>query len=252
VNDFRHFLKLPLLHRSIFDKAASDRILTGSAVSPALLPRPGDWHMNIQVTGFLQLPPHPETERVPERAPDNPSETLPETLMHWLQAGTPPIYIGFGSMPISDPVLFIRVLRERLTRTNHRFILCTGWTALPDCPTNSRLFVVPSINHEWLLPQCKTAVIHGGAGTLAATLKAGTPPVIVSIFGDQHWWGKYIEKKGLGRHVPFKKLSPNKIIAALQTLGSLKITQNVSTLARQLQREDGLQNAITNLEQYFR
>jgi sterol 3beta-glucosyltransferase len=82
VNDFRRSLGLPLLRKSIFDKATSDRILTLYAVSPALLPRPGDWHMNRQLTGFLQVPPNPETARVPEG----------ERPRHWLVGRNPATY----------------------------------------------------------------------------------------------------------------------------------------------------------------
>jgi sterol 3beta-glucosyltransferase len=154
-------------------------------------------------------------------------------------------------MPIPDPALFIRVLRELLTRTGNRYILCIGWTAAFELPHDPRLFTVSSINHEGLLPQCKAAIIHGGAGTLAATLKAGTPPVIVSIFGDQHWWGRLIEKKELGRHIPFKRLSPNRLIAALDRVLSPPVTQNVEAISRLLKAEDGVGEAVEQLERYF-
>ncbi len=251
VKGFRQSLGLPRLQGSIFDKAVSDRVLTLYAVSPALMPRPKDWEANIQVTGFLSVPPHPTAAHVPERAPETLPATLPESLAPWLQAGGPPVYIGFGSMPIPDPALFIRVLEELLTRTSHRYILCTGWTVPPDCPTHSRLFVVPSINHEWLLPQCKAAVIHGGAGTLAATLRAGIPPVIVSIYGDQHWWGKYVEKKKLGRHIPFKRLNTKRLIAALDSVLAPSVTKKVTAVARQLKGEDGVGDTVAELERYF-
>jgi sterol 3beta-glucosyltransferase len=240
VNHFRESLGLPALTQSIFDKMDSGRILTLYAVSPALLKRPPDWDANIKVTGFLTLPPQPSQ-----------SESIPSALREWLLAGDRPIYIGFGSMPIPDPGLFGQVLDTLLTRTNHRFLFCGIYGSLPHAAIHHRLAVVPAVDHAELFPHCKAAIIHGGVGTLAAALTAGVPPIIVSIFGDQHWWGKYIEKKQLGRHIPFKKLTPKRVITALDSLGSASITGHVATLARQLQREDGLNAAITNLEEYF-
>lgn len=313
VNTFRSSLGLAPLRESIFDKAVSDRTLTLYAVSPALLPRPADWHPNIRVTGFLTLPSQTfhstqpvqpgqstqpaasdKTSGFPGSLPASTSKSASKTannleaLSRWLSAGDKPIYIGFGSIPIPDPALFIHVLRELLTRTDHRFLFCSGWSDLPglssdlrqftqpNFPAASRLFITPATDHEWLFPQCNAAIIHGGAGTLAATLRAGVPPIIISIFGDQHWWGKLIEKKSLGRHLPFKQLSSGKLIAAIQSVLSpttsqhahspsitrtlhtpttqpflsALIAQNLAVLARQLNREDGLQNLFTTLEQY--
>jgi len=241
VSEFRTSLGLAPLKRSIFDKAASDHILTLYAVSPVLLPRPADWNADTQVTGFLSLP-SPPVHRTAATAKD---------LMDWLASGEKPIHIGFGSMPIPDPVLFIRILQELLARTPHRYIFCRGWSQLSDCPRDSRLYVVPTADHAWLLPQCRAAVIHGGVGTLAAALQAGIPPVIVSIFGDQHWWGKRVEQMQLGRHLPFKRLSTDKLIGAIHSVFSPAVMQNLETVALQLRGEDGLEGAIEKLERYF-
>lgn len=241
VNDHRQSLGLPPLRQSIFDKADSDHILTCYAVSPALLRRPADWEAHIKVTGFLTL-----------SSPSNGlSNDIPDELLQWLQTGEKPIYIGFGSMPIPDPARFTSILRELLTRTSHRFILCKGWSDLEGLPLDSRLLVVSSVPHEWLFPQCQAAIIHGGVGTLAAALKAGIPTIVVSIFGDQHWWGKLIQKRKLGCHIPFKRLSTKKLMAAMQNVFAPEIAQNVADLACKLNGEDGLQNAIDNLEEYF-
>jgi UDP:flavonoid glycosyltransferase YjiC (YdhE family) len=46
---------------------------------------------------------------------------------------------------------------------------------LPTLPRHGDLFIVKHIDHEWLFPPCKIAVLHGGIGTIAATLKAKIP-----------------------------------------------------------------------------
>jgi len=241
VNDHRRSLGLPALKQSIFDKAESDQILTCYAVSPALLKRPSDWETHIKVTGFLILP----------NQSNGLSENVPREWIEWLHRGEKPVYIGFGSMPIPDPALFTRILRELLTRTSYRFIFCQGWSALPDLPQDSRLLVIPSIPHEWLFPQCQAAIIHGGVGTLAAALRAGVPTVVLSIFGDQHWWGKLIRKRRLGCHIPFKRLTTEKLVAAIQNVLAPEIAQNLARLAEELNGEDGLRNAVERLGEYF-
>jgi UDP:flavonoid glycosyltransferase YjiC (YdhE family) len=232
---------LSALGQSIFNKVDSDRILTCYAVSPVLLKRPSDWETHIKVTGFLILP---------NRSNDG-SKDVPGEWIKWLDRGEKPVYIGFGSMPIPDPARFTGILRELLRRTSHRFIFCNGWPDLEGLPVDSRLLVVSSIPHEWLFPQCQAAIIHGGVGTLAAALRAGIPTIIVSIFGDQHWWGKLIQKRKLGCHIPFKRLSTKKLVAAIQNVFAPEIARNLADLSSKLNGEDGLQNAIDNLEEYF-
>jgi len=49
---------------------------------------------------------------------------------------------------------------------------------------------------------------EGGAGTTAAGLRAGKPTVIVPFFGDQFFWGRSVEKMGLGPHpIPYPTLT---------------------------------------------
>ncbi|KAL1619597.1 hypothetical protein SLS54_006534 [Diplodia seriata] len=57
--------------------------------SPALVPKPADWPAHIDVCGFFFR--------------DPPQYNPPEDLAAFLDAGDPPVYIGFGSIVIDDP-----------------------------------------------------------------------------------------------------------------------------------------------------
>lgn len=107
------------------------------------------------------------------------------------------------------------------------------------------------MNHEWLLPKCSSAIIHGGAGTLAAVLKAKIPLVVISIFGDQPWWGSIIENKRLGIHIPFKQITTAKILAALSIIQTDEYLSNIKEMGEEIQSENGLQRTIKMLEDYF-
>lgn len=58
--------------------------------SPALIPKPKDWGPRISIAGFYFL------KSAPTYAPS------PE-LQAFLDAGPPPVYIGFGSIVLDDP-----------------------------------------------------------------------------------------------------------------------------------------------------
>jgi UDP:flavonoid glycosyltransferase YjiC (YdhE family) len=244
INQYRVSLGLPLLMQSILKNIDDQKILQLYAISPSLIARPEDWDATIDITGFLTITGGKRKSQVTDQAP--------EGLVEWLKQGEAPIYIGFGSIPIPNPGLFADILVDMLTNTNHRFIFCMGWSDLPDLPTHSRLFVIKYVDHEWLFPQCKTVITHGGIGTIAAALKAKIPPVIVSIFADQPLWGKIIADKNLGIHLPFKKLTKKKLLHAIATTQTFKIKQNASIIGERISSEDGLQSAINALENYFK
>jgi sterol 3beta-glucosyltransferase len=56
---------------------------------------------------------------------------------------------------------------------------------------------------------------HGGAGTTFATLSAGLPSVVTSIFADQPYWGALVAKRGAGAHLPFRRLNRSRLESSL-------------------------------------
>jgi sterol 3beta-glucosyltransferase len=243
INEFRVSLGLPRLNRSVIKKIAEDKILNLYCFSPALLTRPDDWDANTLITGFLYL------NR--KKGESTRKEEIPEGLITWLHSGEKALYIGFGSIPIPDPELFMGILTEMLATTKHRYVFCKGWSLLPIIPVHPNLFVVSSIDHEWLLPRCQAAIIHGGVGTVAACLKAKIPLIILSVIADQPWWGKIIEHKQLGVHIPYKKITKQKLLSAIQIIQNPEIKNRVAELGEQIGQEDGLTSAINALENYF-
>jgi sterol 3beta-glucosyltransferase len=236
INQFRKSLGLEPLRTPIFRKIANEKILNLHCFSPALRARPDDWSSEIDITGFLFL-----------SKPD----AIPEQLTHWMNRGDAPVYIGLGSIPIPDPERFARVIRELLTESKERFIFCRGWSPPIDLPNHPRLFQLESVNHEWLFPLCKTVIIHGGIGTTAAALKAKAPPIILSVFADQPWWGKIIERRNLGIHIPFKKMNTQKLMDAIKKTQALDLKNNVLRKGQEINSEQGLRRTIDALEYYF-
>ncbi|MCH5688903.1 hypothetical protein LWM68_34410 [Niabella sp. W65] len=168
-----------------------------------------------------------------------------------MQQGKPPVYIGFGSIPVPDPQTFSNVLTSLLDNTDERYIFCEGWTHNIRLPQNNRLLKIKSASHAWLFPQCRLAVVHGGIGTIGAALLAKLPVVVVSVFGDQPMWGKFIEEKGMGIHVPFKKLTGQKILNAIKKADTEEIRTAARYTGTLMEKEDGVQQAISKLEAYF-
>ena len=152
---------------------------------------------------------------------------------------------------MGKPEKFIKILTTVLEQTNNRILFCTGWSKFDNLPEHKNLFTAKYVNHETVLPQCSLGIFHGGAGTLATMLRHNLPVIIASFYTDQPTWGKIVERKKLGVHIPVKTLSAKNLIAALEKLQSEEIRNNVSIIGNQIRNENGLDNAITEIENYF-
>lgn len=54
----------------------------------------------------------------------------PSDLAAFLAAGPPPIYIGFGSVPVTDPVALTKTIFEAVRTSNVRALVSAGWGGL--------------------------------------------------------------------------------------------------------------------------
>ncbi|REE96972.1 glycosyltransferase [Thermomonospora umbrina] len=172
------------------------------AVSPAVVPRPRDWPANSHMTGFWFL--------------DEPEYEPPADLADFLDAGRPPVYVGFGSMVPADPVSTYRLVRDGLKQAGVRGVFM-GDPDNEETPSTDDLFVLKEAPHSWLFPRMAAVVHHGGAGTTAAGLRAGVPTVICPFFGDQPYWGERVSALKVGpAPIPFRKLTAPALAGAVR------------------------------------
>lgn len=205
------------------------RIPTTYCWSPALTPKPADWANEITVAGFYFL--NLESAYTPE----------PE-LAAFLQAGPPPIYIGFGSIVVDDPDALTRTIFRAITMTGVRALVSKGWggiggdvIGIPD-----GVFMLGNCPHDWLFKRVSAVVHHGGAGTTAAGVNAGRPTVVVPFFGDQIFWGKMIAKAGAGpAPIPHKKLTAENLAAAITEALRPEMKARARELGGKIREEKG-------------
>jgi len=219
-------------------RAADGRdILLLHAHSPSLLPRPADWPAHAVVTGSLPLP-------------GAEGSALGPGLEAFLQAGPPPVYVGFGSMAGRDPARLARTVVEALQASGQRGLLAPGWGGLAPgtLPTTVRL--VGEVPHAALFPRVKAVVHHGGAGTTHAGLRAGRPTLVCPFFADQPFWGRLVHARGLGpAPIPQRRLDTQRLAAALRELVSDPgMATRAATLGAAMRQEDGATAAVQALE----
>lgn len=205
--------------------------------SPQVIPPPADWPAYIHVTGYWFLEPPPGWEP-------------PLDLVNFLQAGPPPVYIGFGSMLSRKPEETADLVLQAVAQTGQRAILSAGWGGLKKDKLPETVFMIGSIPHSWLFPQMAAVVHHGGAGTTGAGLSAGVPSIITPFFGDQPFWGQQVHTLGVGpRPIPRRQLTVKKLAEAIQSaVTDLTMRKKAAQLGERIRAEDGVAQAVKVIE----
>lgn len=198
---------------------------------------PADWPATNHVTGYWFL--EPPAGWVP-----------PGDLAAFLQAGPPPVYIGFGSMLNRKPEEATELVLKALKRTGQRAILSSGWGGLQGDNLPETMMMVGSVPHSWLFPQMAAVVHHGGAGTTGAGLAAGIPSIITPFFGDQPFWGQRVHALGVGpRPIPRRHLSVDNLAEAIRlAISDRTMQKNAATLGERIRAENGVAHAIAVVE----
>ncbi|WIY05373.1 glycosyltransferase [Amycolatopsis mongoliensis] len=123
---------------------------------------------------------------------------LPAGLEAFLNAGEPPVYAGFGSMPMRASQDAARVAIEVIRAHGRRAVVGQGWADLGLADDRDDCFVVGEVNHQALFGRCAAVVHHGGAGTTTTATRSGAPQVVVPQGGDQPYWAGRVAELGIG------------------------------------------------------
>ncbi|EYF08198.1 glycosyltransferase [Chondromyces apiculatus] len=176
----------------------------------------------------------------------------PEALTRFLDAGEPPLCVGFGSMTTGDPAAVTRLLVDAVTRSGRRAILLSGWAGLGGVALPESILRLDSAPHDWLFPRVSAVVTHGGAGTVAACLRAGRPAVVVPHIADQPYWGRRVEELGLGPAPILRpRLNATRLAAALQATQDTAMQRRAEAMGEKIRAEDGVTVAVARIEQHM-
>jgi UDP:flavonoid glycosyltransferase YjiC (YdhE family) len=139
----------------------------------------------------------------------------------WIGAGAPPIYFGFGSMPVDKPVETVALIINTCREFGERALICSGVLPLEGIAPTKEVMIVPSVNHAEFLPRCRAIVHHGGAGTTAASVRSGVPTLVLWVGADQPVWATQIKRLGVGTSRRFSAMTRETLHDDLRTvLGS--------------------------------
>ncbi|KAJ0311183.1 hypothetical protein COL5a_002401 [Colletotrichum fioriniae] len=206
--------------------------------SESLIPKPADWDSHINITSFSFLP-------LADKY------TPPADLTAFLEAGPPPIYIGFGSIVVDDPKALTQLIFKAVGQAGIRAIVSKGWGGVgggDDVPDN--IYLIGNCPHDWLFKRVSAVVHHGGAGTSAAGIACGRPTVVVPFFGDQPFWGQMIARAGAGpAPVPFKEMTAETLAASITFALKPEVQVAVQQMAERIAEEDGAGDTARDIQE---
>ncbi|MFZ5809278.1 MAG: glycosyltransferase [Chloroflexota bacterium] len=226
----------PLPIGGYFEQLGTRQIPIVNGFSQYVVPRPADWNEHIHITGYW--------------FPEDTHWQPPSDLSAFIEAGKPPVFIGFGSMPIKDPQRTTNIILESLKQTGQRGVLHMGWGGLGNQSLTDNVFKIDYAPYDWLFPRMAMVIHHGGSGTTAFGLRSGLPSCVVSFVFDQHYWGERIVELGVGpKPIRYKKLTAERLQEAIHIgLGNSQIQQKAAELGQKIRAENGIENALSIFE----
>ncbi|KAJ3506956.1 hypothetical protein NLJ89_g6575 [Agrocybe chaxingu] len=209
----------PLTLRSGPDFVDRTKVPWTYCMSPALVPKPLDWKNHIDVVGFYFLDLASKYQPSPE-------------LAAFLEAGEPPVYIGFGSVVVDDPAAMSHTIFEATQQAGVRALVSAGWGGLGGVFVPPHIFMLGNVPHDWLFDNERVSAVvhHGGAGFL----------------------GKHDSQSGCrSETIHHRELTISKLTAAIKFATSPPAKSAAKQLAQKIRDEDGVRKGVESFYKHL-
>ena len=141
-----------------------------------------------------------------------------DDVMSWIAAGTPPIFFGFGSIPVESPAATIAMIAAACARLGERALVGAAGTDFSGVPHVEHVKVVGTLNYAAVFPACRAVVHHGGSSTTPIVMRAGVPQLI--LFWDlvHAIYGAAVKRLKVGTARRFSTATEETMVADLRTI----------------------------------
>jgi UDP:flavonoid glycosyltransferase YjiC (YdhE family) len=193
-----------------------------------------DWPVPIRLAGFGRY----DGGRGGELADD---------VRSFCQSGPPPVAFTLGTGML-HAAAFFRAAAAACASLGARGLLLTKYPhQVPDrLPPGVRHCDFAPFRH--LLPLCAAVVHHGGIGTTAAALAAGTPQMILPLAWDQPDNARRLQRLGVGIRLGPRQRTAGHLARALARLMTPEVRARCRAAADRVGNGDGLEVAAEWVE----
>jgi UDP:flavonoid glycosyltransferase YjiC (YdhE family) len=235
----RRELGLPRTVDSAWQRMADGGTLELQAYDQAVFPRlAAEWNGRRPFVGALTL----------QLAADTDDEVA-----SWIAAGKPPIYFGFGSTPVQSPADTVAMIAEACAELGERALIYSSADGSSATPHPDHVKLVGQVNYTTILPTCRAAVHHGGAGTTAASLRAGLPTLILWDVADQFIWATQVKQLKVGSAKRLSNITRQSLVRQLRKILAPDYVARAHEIAPRMTKPSvGVATAADLLEQTVR
>jgi len=174
-------------------------------------------------------------------------------VVSWIADGKPPIFFGFGSVPIGSPADTIAMIAAACEQLGERAVVGAGGTDYGDAPEHSQVKVVGQVNYATIFPLCRAVVHHGGSGTLAACLRAGVPQLVLWTLPDQPFFAAQLKRLKVGAGRRFSTTTEKSLVKDLRRILDPQYAARAREIApRMTKRADSIVAAADRVEAFAR
>lgn len=159
---------------------------------------------------------------------------LPNDLEAFLDAGSPPVYLGFGSIAVQHAEETAAASVRAIRASGRRAVLARGWAGLALVDDAKDCFLVGEVNQQALFKRMAAVIHHGGAGTTTTATMAGVPQVIVPQIVDQPYWAGRVASLGIGVAHDGPNPTFQSLLASLEKALSPAVAKRASAVASSL------------------
>jgi rhamnosyltransferase subunit B len=202
LNDFRRTLGLPPVDRVMHGWIHSPQLVIGFFPSWFAQPQ-SDWPSNTHLVGFPLW--------------DGTNREMPPEVEEFLNEGDRPVIFTPGSAGATMHKYFLESV-ETARELGIRAMLVTNFLEQTPRTLPRGIKAFSYVRFSKVLPHAALLVYHGGVGTLAQTIKAGIPHLVVPNGHDQFDNGWRIEQLGLGRSIPQTRYRARPVAHAIRAL----------------------------------
>jgi len=213
--------------------------------SSAFAQQQPDWPADSVPTGFVFYDKRGEGFGLPVEH----ASGMSDALRKFLSVGPPPVLFTLGSSAVTHPGSFYSESVEAAKMLRVRAVLLTGKQSANYVITQD-IHIEEYASYSAIMPLVSSVVHQGGIGTVAQTLRAGKPMLVVPWAHDQPDNGYRLQRMGVGRVLPRHSYTAARAADELKVLPTL--AANAEKLAASIRAEDGLNAACDRIEQALR
>lgn len=177
----------------------------------------------------------------------------PDDLIAFLDTGSAPVYMTFGSLQQAVPEWSMDLFLSAVEQAGCRAIIQTSSPRFPAGSQQDNVYFIGKHPHQPVFKHCAAIVHHGGAGTTHAATRSGCPSVVVPFMDEQLFWARQLQTLGLaGKPLPAKRVSASTLAQGIQNLlNNSHYYYTAQKLSSDMLSQDGVGKAVALLTEQF-